>query len=119
MNNNESCIHGGVSPVALLTNLHHSQSGSGRYRCPTCAYEQGFILGSTRKWKTYASFCESLKDYEICKKGSIAPTRILLELGDNQGGAAKHKCTNCAFKEGFQVGLLGNDVDEINLELIT
>ena len=44
--NNETCIHGGVSPITLLSNLHHSQAGSGRHRCPTCAYEQGFILGS-------------------------------------------------------------------------
>ena len=53
MKNNETCIHGGVSPISLLAELHNSQAGSGRHRCPTCAYEQGFNLGSSGNWKSY------------------------------------------------------------------
>lgn len=118
MNNNETCIHGGVSPVTLLASLHHSQGGSGRHKCPICAYEQGFQLGSSKVWKTYESYCKTLKDPETCKEGNVAPTSILESLGDNQGGTGRHKCTNCAFRQGFEVGLFENGVNEINVELV-
>jgi hypothetical protein len=48
--NNETCIHSGISPINLLKELHHSQTGSVRHWCPTCAYEQGFKLGSSKQW---------------------------------------------------------------------
>lgn len=121
MKNNETCIHGGVSPVSLLDSLHHSQGGSGRHKCPTCAYEQGFLKGSSKEWKSYDSFCKAqrkLEDYEVCKEESLAPTSILISLGENQGGTGRHKCTNCAFKQGFEVGLLGTGTDEISIELV-
>jgi len=119
MENNETCIHGGVSPVSLLSGLHHSQAGSGRHRCPTCAYEQGFILGSSNNWKSYQEYCANLKNPESCQVGSIAPSNILANLGVNQGGTGRHKCTNCAFKQGFEVGILENNIDDITLELVT
>ena len=118
MENNETCIHGGVSPISLLAELHHSQAGSGRHRCPTCAYEQGFILGSSSNWKSYKDYCANLKDAETCQVGSIAPSYILANLGDNQGGTGRHKCTNCAFKQGFEVGLLENGINAISIELV-
>lgn len=43
MNNNKTYIHGAVLPVGVLANLHDSQAGSGKHRCPTCAYEHGFF----------------------------------------------------------------------------
>ncbi|MBL0308358.1 MAG: DUF3883 domain-containing protein [Bacteroidetes bacterium] len=118
MTNNETCIHGGVSPVHLLANLHHSQAGSGRHRCPTCAYEQGFNIGSSTNRKSYQEYCKSLTDSEQCQDGSIAPTYILSSLGDNQGGTGRHKCTNCAFKQGYEVGILESNLTEISLELV-
>lgn len=118
MMNNETCIHGGVSPQSLLSNLHHSQAGSGRHRCPTCAYEQGFILGSSNNWKTYNDYCISLNNAEKCQNGSIAPKNILASLGDNQGGTGRHKCTNCAFKQGFEVGILESGINNIIIELV-
>lgn len=116
--NNETCIHGGVSPINLLKDLHHSQAGSGRHRCPTCAYEQGFILGSSKQWITYSDYCLSLNNKEECINGSIAPSNILKRLGENQGGTGRHKCTNCAFKDGFQVGVLESKIGSIKLELV-
>ncbi|MEK8179281.1 DUF3883 domain-containing protein [Flavobacterium buctense] len=115
--NNETCIHGGISPVSLLKDLHHSQAGSGRHRCPTCAYEQGFILGSSKRWVSYSDYCKSIIDKETCQSGSVAPTSILKYLGENQGGTGRHKCTNCAFKDGFEVGVLENKIESIKLEL--
>lgn len=115
--NNEICIHGGVLPVGVLANLHHSQAGSGRHRCPTCAYEQGFLLGSSKKWKSYQEFSKTIIDAESCQIGIIAPTNVLRNLGDNQGGTGRHKCTNCAFKQGVDVGISEESADEIQLEL--
>ena len=119
MKNNETCIHGGVSPNSLLTELHHSQAGSGRHRCPTCAYEVGFYLGSSGEWKSYEEYCSKLSDSEICQNGSIAPKNILINLGNNQGGSGRHKCTNCAFKKGFEVGIFENDLVDISLEIVS
>jgi hypothetical protein len=119
MKNNETCIHGGVSPISLLSELHHSQAGSGRHRCPTCAYELGFILGSSGNWRTYEDYCNTLKDSEICQIGSIAPSHILSNLGDNQGGTGRNKCTNCAFKQGFEVGVLENGIQDITIEVVS
>lgn len=118
MANNETCIHNGVSPVSLLQSLPRSQAGSGRHRCPTCAYEQGFILGSSSKGLSYNAFCQTLVGGESCKHGSTAPSNILLSLGENQGGTGRHKCTNCAFKEGFNVGLLDGSSVSFNLNLV-
>ncbi len=118
MENNETCIHGGSSPISLLAELHHSQAGSGRHRCPTCAYEQGFNFGSSGIWNSYDDYCNTLKDSEICQIGSIAPTHILSILGDNQGGTGRHKCTNCAFKQGFEVGVLENVIQDISIEVV-
>lgn len=118
MNNNKTCIHGGVSPVSLLVELHHSQAGSGRHRCPTCAYEQGFYLGSSGRWSSYEEYCNILSDPETCQEGAIAPSHILSRLGENQGGKGRHKCTNCAFQQGFEVGVLENGINEITIELV-
>jgi len=116
--NNETCLHGGISPINLLDNLHFSQGRSGRHKCPTCAYEQGFILGSSNKWSSYSEYCLEIKEPETCAEGSIAPTNILTNLGENQGGKGRHKCTNCAFKEGFELGLLENNIKNIELILV-
>lgn len=119
MGNNETCIHGGVSPATLLEELHHSQAGSGRHRCPTCAYEQGFNIGSSGNWNSYEDYYNTLNDSEICQIGSIAPSHILSNLGDNQGGTGRHKCTNCAFKQGFEVGVLENGIQDISIEVVS
>lgn len=121
--NNETCIHDGIAPVDLLDGLHHSQAGSGRHRCPTCAYEEGFLLGSSERWKSYKEYSEAIDNGESCQIGNIAPTSILRNLGDNQGGTGRHKCTNCAFKKGFEAGGsetvdLELDNNEIKLELV-
>lgn len=114
---NEICIHNGVSPVSLLDTLPNSQAGSGRHKCPTCAYEQGFVAGSNSTGLDYEEFCSRLIDGEICKHGSLAPSSVLQSLGENQGGTGRHKCTNCAFKEGFIVGQLVATDDGIPLTI--
>ena len=116
--NNNTCIHGGISPENLLKHLHGNQGGSGRHRCPTCAFEQGFIFGSSSMWSSYDDYCNFIKDPEICPNGSIASTSILENLGDSQGGAGRHKCCNCAFKQGFEAGIIENKIDTIKLELV-
>ena len=83
MSNNESCKHGAISPVSLLESLHDSQAGRGRHRCPICAYDQGFNLGSIGKWNTYQEFCDTTNNKEACNDGSFAPADILNNLGNN------------------------------------
>ena len=129
MSKNETCLHGGVAPVDLLTKLHRCQGGKGRHRCPNCAYEHGYIIGSSKKWLSYDSYCNSITDFESCNMGSLTLTHILISLGENQGGTGRHKCTNCAFKEGFITGLgiqahnegldKSEPITKIDLELVS
>jgi hypothetical protein len=76
MENNETCIHGGVSPISLLAELHHSQAGSGRHRCPTYAYEQGFNLGSSGNWNSYEKYCNTLTESKN-ERRQFTPTFLL------------------------------------------
>lgn len=119
MKNNETCKHGGVSPVSLLVELHHNQGGKGRHRCPICAYEFGYNLGGSGNWNTYLGYCNNIKEPDVCQNGSTAPAQILFNLNDNQGGTGRHKCTNCAFKKGFELGLLENGNKEISIEVVS
>ena len=96
-------------PISLLAELHHSQAGSGRHRCPTCAYEQGFNLGSSGYWSSYDEYCNTLKDSEICQIGSIAPSHILSNLGDNQGLVVNHPPAG-----GFQIKFCGKNRPSCN-----
>ena len=76
-------------------------------------------MGSSGNWNSYEDYCNTLKDSEVCQNGSIAPSTILSSLGDNQGGTGRHKCTNCAFKQGFEVGILENGINEITIEVVS
>jgi len=114
--NNEVCIHGGSAPFALLKSLHGNQGGKGRHMCPTCAYEHGFNAGSKSE-VDYQAYCETISGLEQCKEGSYAPTQILKSLGENQGGSGRHKCTNCAFKLGFEAGFSGGDLSTSGLSV--
>jgi hypothetical protein len=116
MDNNEICNHGAISPVSLLKSLHDNQGSSGRHGCAICAFEEGFIEGSLGNYNSYTTFVEQLTDFETCKEGSAAPTSILQNLGRNQGGAGRHKCVICAFKNGFQDAILSDSVFDITLE---
>ncbi len=105
---NETCIHGGIAPIKTLKELPESQAGAGRHKCPTCAYETGYSLGCSKQWNSYDQYLSSIEDiYELvtCNNKSTVPTKILSELGENQGGLGRHKCCNCAFKEGFEEGM--------------
>ena len=39
-----------------------------------------------------------------CQHDKTAPDEILESLHENQAGAQRHKCTECAFEEGYQRG---------------
>lgn len=45
MSRPEACKAGSVAPTAVLEQLHPSQAGSGRHKCPVCAYRLGFEEG--------------------------------------------------------------------------
>lgn len=102
----ESCKHGALISKNILNHLHSNQGGTGRHRCPNCAYQLGFNLGSSQKYNTYQEFISKVdSNLETCPNNTIVPTIYLIISGDNQGGAGRHKCCNCAFAKGFDDGL--------------
>lgn len=104
----EYCDHGNELQTSFLKELHHSQAGTGRHRCATCAYHIGYFLGSSGKYSDYDLFLSLYTDQEKeqCRDGkSLVPTKYLNLLQENQGGSGRHKCCNCAFIAGFKGGL--------------
>jgi hypothetical protein len=118
MANNETCNHGAVAPVSLLSTLHDSQAGSGRHKCPVCAYEQGFFLSSSRRFTSYEEYLQTVADREECQISISASSSILRNLGPSQAGSGRHKCTNCAFRDGFLAGLPDINLPAISIELV-
>jgi len=97
MNGSEQCRHGSVVPVDVLESLHDSQAGTGRHKCPNCAFQAGLEVGLSGK--TIAG------DVEECSKGSSTPHSLLKGLSDSQAGIGRHKCTNCAYQQGYKQGV--------------
>ena len=97
MNKGETCAHGKVAPLSTLRQLHDSQAGIGRHKCTNCAYEKGFTAGLSGSVTSEQS--------EQCNAGSAAPTSMLRALPESQAGSGRHKCTNCAYQNGYEDGL--------------
>lgn len=97
MNKSETCVHGKVAPLSMLRQLHDSQAGIGRHKCTNCAYEKGFTAGVAGTLNSEQS--------EKCNAGSAAPTSVLRALPKSQAGGGRHKCTNCAYQNGYKDGL--------------
>lgn len=91
-----TCAEGNTIPEALLARVPGSQGGTGRHCCVVCAYAQG--VAARRRVATLVL----LPDLEECRHGRQAPAAILAWLAPSQAGAARHKCTNCAFQLGFE-----------------
>ena len=88
----EECRHGNLAPRNLLVRLPESQGGLGRHKCPNCAFQLGV-----------AELDEQLVNQGpiiTCAHGNHAPEKILLALGESQGGSGRHKCVVCAYQEG-------------------
>lgn len=94
----EQCSHGRSAPIAVITGLHDSQAGSGRHRCPVCAYVEGRKHGE-------AGISMPAGDTEECHVGKAAPGFVLSELPENQGGTGRHKCVICAYQAGLSEGI--------------
>lgn len=119
--NFEECKHGSLISSDVLKNLHPNQGGSGRHRCPTCAFQLGYNVGSSGKYNDYKSFLENSNGLlEECTEGTVVPTDYLLITGDSQGGFGRHKCCNCAFKLGFERAIEANKgLLQINISGLT
>ncbi|MDR0229875.1 MAG: DUF3883 domain-containing protein [Flavobacteriaceae bacterium] len=117
----EYCDHKKELRTSFLEDLHHSQAGTGRHRCATCAYYMGYDLGCSGMYEDYDSFLSLYTEKEQCRdKSSVVPTKFLSLLGGNQGGSGRHKCCNCAFIAGFNHGLsLKNDAVDVSIDKIT
>lgn len=42
---------------------------------------------------------------EHCRHGNSAPVETLEQLHDSQAGPGRHKCTVCAYAQGYRIGL--------------
>jgi len=78
---------------AVIRNLPGSQGGTGRHKCPFCAYSQGVGYAAISSRSETA--------WESCKHGSAAPRSLLTELPESQAGSGRHKCVVCAFQLGL------------------
>jgi hypothetical protein len=100
----ENCQHGNFAPVDKLVVLPVSQAGIERHKCVICAYQGGFQVGIQRMFTT------DIPVFQIhCKHGKTAPEYLLRELSESQAGAGRHKCAICAFHDGLEAGIRGND----------
>lgn len=109
--NNETCIHDGIALINLLKNLFSYQDGSCRHKCPSCAFEQEFILKSSKKWQNYNEYTLIITDPEKCSESSIAFILILKCLKSNHGDYGRYKYSNCVFKHGFELGVLNEKAE--------
>jgi ribosomal protein S14 len=39
-----------------------------------------------------------------CNHGNTAPDYVLKDLHDSQAGKQRHKCTECAYEQGYEAG---------------
>ena len=97
------CPHGSSMPDELIQGLEDSQAGTGRHKCPVCAYEKG---------TTHIVFGAGM---ESCGHGGLAPVHVLEDLPAYQGTPARHKCVTCAFTEGVARGAAIPDQDTITI----
>jgi rubredoxin len=108
MSKTEACAHGSTAPYKILENLHESQAGAGRHKCPACAYRLGIEAGITKRLGGAPDGVE--KAIERCDEGSSAPKSILRSLPIYQGGTGRHKCPVCAYKQGYDYGLSQQEI---------
>ena len=47
--NNQTCIHNGIAPTNLIDCLHKLDINEKYNQCPICAYELGYLVGSSKK----------------------------------------------------------------------
>jgi len=95
-----SCEHGKTAPLEVLENLAESQTKSGGQKCLICAYQCGYAWGVEHKFMLTGD----VWDFKMCKHGSRANSKTLLELPDDQAGIGNQKCATCAYNRGFEDG---------------
>ncbi|MDQ1612162.1 MAG: hypothetical protein QOG00_2093 [Pyrinomonadaceae bacterium] len=97
-----TCQHDKAAPTHMLKSLHRSQAGTGRHKCTNCAYALGLQTGLSSTVNT--------APHEQCYVGSQAPQSLLADLPESQAGSGRHKCTICAYQQGYENGLSQRNV---------
>lgn len=46
--NNQTCIHNGITPKKITYCLHKLDINEEYNQCPICAYELGYLVGSSK-----------------------------------------------------------------------
>ena len=111
----ELCTHGSNAPHSLIKNLHPAQGGSGRHKCPVCAYRLGFEAGISKRLGIADTADENKT--EQCFKGSSASTSFLKRLPYSQAGTGRHKCPVCAYEQGYDNSLAQPQIEPQDIPL--
>lgn len=103
---NYHCDHGSAAPEELLSHLPASQAGVARHKCAVCAYSRGSTHGAESQQPRSAE--------ERCQHGKSAPTAVLTSLPESQAGPGvqRHKCSVCAYREGFEAAAVLADIPQ-------
>ncbi len=113
--------HNGGDPVLeqVVGELPENQGGTGRHRCPYCAYERGHRAGyEQEKGAIRASgqpggedpgtpaspATAEGKDCKAHRGGARHREGLMETLPRNQGGEGRHKCPYCAYDRGYEAG---------------
>jgi hypothetical protein len=114
LNNNQTCIHQAVAPTTLEECIHFEKE---EHICPVCAYEIGFLEGSSQRWSCYEDYISSKKDISNCSIGTQYSKADFEIISENQNFSAINICIYCSFKTGFEAAYISS-FDEFKLEIV-
>lgn len=117
--NNQTCIHNGIAPNNLIDCLHKLDINEEYNQCPICAYELGYLVGSSKKWISFNEYYEFSNNKIICKNGSAISESDLNIIKHNQTSFIENNCIVCAFKLGFESGNIEPNFTSIYLKEVT
>ena len=111
--NNQTCTHQAVAPINLQNCLHKNECEE---VCSICAYEIGFLEGSSNKWSDFDDFISSEDLISKCTNGTSFIKKKFDIIKDNKSGLNQELCIYCSFKLGFEASY--QKVILENIELI-
>lgn len=114
LNNNQTCIHQAVAPTTLEERIHFEKE---EHICPVCAYEIGFLEGSSQRWSCYEDYISSKKDISNCSIGTQYSKADFQIINEKQNFSAINICIYCSFKAGFEAAYI-TSFDEFKLEIV-
>jgi ferredoxin len=110
--NNQTCTHQGVAPINLQECLHKNECEG---VCPICAYEIGFLEGSSNKWSDFDDYISSENLISKCINGTNFIKNKFDIIKGNKSGFNQELCIYCSFKLGFEASYQKIELENIDL----